>query len=60
MRGMVKQSVLQVMEHLYAPGIEELDVDKATATDPRVERVAALVVDAVDAVSRLRGRCRPR
>ena len=56
LRGMVKQSVLQVMEHLYAPGVDEPDMDEATKSDPRVEKLAGMVVDAVDAVNRFRGR----
>ncbi len=55
-KGLVKQSVLKVMEQMYAPGAEDVDLESAAEDDSwtgrLLERYGDQVLDVVDRVRR--------
>ncbi len=56
-KGLVKQSVVKVMEQMYAPGAEDVDLEAAAEDDSLMGRVIARYGDQVlDVVDRVRRR----
>lgn len=55
-KGLVKQSVIKVMEQMYAPGAEEIDLETAAEDDSLmgrlIERYGEQVLDVVDRIRR--------
>lgn len=56
-KGLVKQSVIKVMEQMYAPGAEDIDLEEAAEDDSFMGRLVSRYGDQVfEAIDRLRRR----